>query len=92
MSEFFLSIIPLYFIVLGIVTFILWGVDKFRARANLWRIPERTLLIFTLLGGSFGALAGMVIFRHKIRKPLFWILVGLACVLHLILLLYVRKS
>ena len=91
MGEFSTRIFPLYFISLSVVTFILWGVDKFRAHANLWRIPERTLLIFTLLGGSFGALAGMVVFRHKIRKPYFWVVVGLACILQILFLIYSRK-
>jgi uncharacterized membrane protein YsdA (DUF1294 family) len=91
MSEFFTSIIPLYFITLSLFTFILWGVDKYRARVNQWRIQERTLLTLTLIGGAFGALAGMIIFRHKIRKPLFWVLVGTACILHTLFMIYSRK-
>lgn len=41
--------------------------DKQRARKNLWRIPERTLLTAAVLGGSIGGLAGMYLFRHKTK-------------------------
>jgi uncharacterized membrane protein YsdA (DUF1294 family) len=74
------SIISFYFIAFCLVTFLLWGMDKYRARVNQWRIPERTLLLLTFLGGSMGALAGMLVFRHKIRKPLFWVVVVAGCV------------
>ncbi len=80
-----------YFIIFSLVTFLLWGIDKYRARARQWRIPERFLLILSLIGGAFGALAGMVVFRHKIRKPYFWVLVGTACILHILLLIFNRK-
>ena len=46
-----------------------------------WRIPERTLLIVPFFGGALGALLGMLLFRHKIRKLYFWILVLLALLL-----------
>lgn len=78
-----------YYVVASFFTFIIWGVDKYRARARQWRIPERVLLILTLIGGAFGALTGMIVFRHKIRKPYFWALIGIACVLNLLVLLYV---
>ena len=76
----------IYYIIINTLTFIVWGLDKFRAKANLWRISERTLLTLALLGGAFGALAGMLIFRHKTRKPLFWGAVGLGCLIHLAVL------
>ena len=91
MSELFRLVVPIYLIAFSLVTFMLWGVDKYRARVKQWRIPERTLLILTVIGGAFGALAGMIVFRHKIRKPLFWVLVGTACILHTLFLIYSRK-
>lgn len=45
--------------------FILFGVDKRRARRDRWRISERTLFLFPLLGGTPGAILGMRVFRHK---------------------------
>ena len=57
-----------YFVFLNLFTFFLFAEDKKRARKEMWRIPERTLLLFALFGGSVGALAGMYLCRHKTRK------------------------
>lgn len=64
--------------------------DKKKARKNLWRIPEATLLTIAALGGSIGILAGMYLFHHKTRKPKFFIGVPLILIAQLIavLLLY----
>lgn len=81
-----------YLAAVSIVTFITWGVDKFRARAGQWRVSERVLFGMTLLGGAFGALAGMVLFRHKTRKPLFWLVVGVGCIFYAVLLILVGQK
>ena len=47
--------------------FILMGVDKSRAKRDAWRIPEKTLFLTAILGGSVGAIAGMFFFHHKTR-------------------------
>lgn len=57
---------------LNFITFLLFGYDKFQARQEGWRVPERALLGLSLCGGGIGALAGMLLFRHKTRKNLFW--------------------
>ncbi len=57
----------LYLILINAAAFLLMLVDKQKARKNLWRIPERTLFLSALLGGSVGALLGMYTFRHKTR-------------------------
>lgn len=59
-----------------------WGFDKYRAVTGRWRVPEKALITMTLLGGAFGALAGMLLFRHKTRRMGYWLLVGVACVIH----------
>jgi len=51
----------------NVVTFGLYGIDKHRAKKGRWRIPERTLLLLPLLGGSVGALLGMRVFHHKTK-------------------------
>lgn len=71
-----------FYAVLTLVTFLVWGFDKHRAKMNLWRVPERTLFTLAFGGGAFGALAGMYLFHHKTRKPHFWILIALACLTH----------
>lgn len=60
--------LAIYFVFLNLFTFFLFAEDKKRARKEMWRIPERTLLLFALFGGSVGALAGMYLCRHKTRK------------------------
>ena len=61
----------IYLIIINIITFIIYGIDKAKARKGAWRIPEKTLIGLAVAGGSIGALAGMSFFHHKTRKPLF---------------------
>ena len=49
------------------VTFALYGIDKYKAKKGHWRIPEKTLLLLPLLGGSVGGILGMSVFHHKTR-------------------------
>ena len=70
----------------SMVTFMLYGADKSRAKRGKWRISERTLLLWAFFLGGFGAAAGMGFFRHKTRHLKFRILVPVFCVLHVILL------
>jgi len=71
----------LYTISISVVTFIVYGVDKWAAMRNQWRIPENTLHLLSLAGGWPGALIAQQILRHKSRKPsfqaVFWITVAL---------------
>ena len=57
----------LYLLLINAAAFLLMLADKRKARKNRWRIPERTLILTALLGGSIGALLGMYTFRHKTR-------------------------
>ena len=52
---------------ISFIGFILMGVDKYRARRDMWRIPEKTLLTCALLGGTPGVILGMNHFRHKTK-------------------------
>ena len=57
--------ILIYFLAINIITFIVYGIDKLKARKNLWRIPEATLLLLAVIGGSIGARLGMRVWHHK---------------------------
>lgn len=59
------KIILLYLLAINVVAFLAFGIDKYKAQHNKWRIPESTLLTMAVLGGSIGALAGMKVWRHK---------------------------
>ena len=54
-----------YLIVITIVTFLVYGIDKWKAKQGSWRISEATLLILAVIGGSIGALFGMKVWHHK---------------------------
>ena len=56
-----------YLLLINAAAFMLMLVDKRKARKNRWRIPERTLILSALFGGSIGALLGMYTFRHKTK-------------------------
>lgn len=59
--------LAVYLAVINLATFIVYGEDKRRARKGKWRVPEKTLFLLPLLGGSAGALLGMRVFHHKTR-------------------------
>ena len=59
------NVLLYYLIVINVVTFLVYGIDKWKAKQGSWRISEATLLIFAVIGGSIGALLGMKIWHHK---------------------------
>lgn len=79
-----------YLLLASSLAFILFGLDKRRARRGQWRISEATLLGLALFGGSPGALLGMYYFRHKTRHAKFRYGLPLLLFLQLSLLLYLR--
>lgn len=60
-------LLVLYLLVMNITGIAVMAIDKSKARHHAWRIPEKTLFLVSLLGGSLGTWAGMYIFRHKTR-------------------------
>ena len=52
---------------INLVTFAVYGIDKAKAKRGAWRVPEKTLFLLPLLGGSLGALLGMRVFHHKTK-------------------------
>ena len=63
-----MRILLFYLILINLVTFVIYGADKWKAKAGKRRVPEKTLLVLTLIGGSVGALFAMLLFRHKTRE------------------------
>ena len=60
-----MNIILGYLLAVNIATFFLYGIDKYKAKKNKWRISEATLLTMAAIGGSIGAWAGMRLWHHK---------------------------
>ncbi len=80
-----------YIIVINILTFIIYYIDKIKAIKSKKRISENALLFLSLIGGSVGAFMSMNIFRHKTKKIKFIFLIPLMIVLHLLLLILYFK-
>lgn len=64
-------IVFIYLLLMSAVAFFLFGIDKKRAIKQRRRISETQLLVFSFVGGTIGAIAGMYAFRHKLAKPAF---------------------
>ena len=67
----YLKIFVIYYVAINIVGFIAMGLDKYKAKKQLWRIPENTLLFISFIGGSVGSFLGMKLFHHKTLHPQF---------------------
>ena len=61
------KIILVYLIIVNLAALFLYGLDKKRAKEHAWRISEKALFLIAVIGGAFGALAGMYVFRHKTK-------------------------
>ncbi|MBQ1516929.1 MAG: DUF1294 domain-containing protein [Clostridia bacterium] len=79
------KIAAVYIVLINIMAFIVYGIDKAKAKQNKWRIPEKVLIIFAILCGSIGAILGMIVFHHKTRKPKFYVGVPIIIVLQIAL-------
>lgn len=66
--------------VISVVTFFLYGIDKWKAKRHAWRVKESVLLGFAFFGGAAGAILGMALFRHKTKHWYFRVIAGLGAV------------
>lgn len=82
-----MKLLYLYLLLINALALCLMGADKFKAVRHRWRIPEKTLFLTACLGGSIGILAGMYLFWHKVRTPLFKFGVPAVLILQLLLFL-----
>ena len=76
----------MYLIIINIVTFIVFGLDKYYAIKNKFRVSESTLFFLCLIGGSFLGFVGMKVFRHKTKKLYFVIGIPLIMIIEGIVL------
>lgn len=81
----------MYFIipyaVWNVIVFFIYGIDKYKAKARTWRIPEKTLIMCAVLLGAVGAYAGMEIFRHKTKHTMFKIVVPFLAIVNIAILI-----
>lgn len=81
----------IYLLLINAAGLLIMLIDKQKAKNNLWRIPERVLLLVAFLGGSLGSLLGMYLFRHKTRCIKFTLLIPLFLIAQSIILLFLAK-
>ncbi|MFK5955100.1 MAG: DUF1294 domain-containing protein [Planctomycetota bacterium] len=75
------QVVLIWIAITSVVAFLNFGWDKQRAKKNRNRVPERVLMAWSMVGGAPGGALGMIAFRHKIRKPSFWVVELAGCCL-----------
>ena len=79
-----------YLFAINIVSFFLYGIDKYKAKKNKWRIPEATLLMIAVIGGSIGAWVGMRLWHHKTMHKKFKYGIPVIMILQVCLVVYLH--
>ena len=77
-----------YIVVINLVSFMMFGIDKYKARRGQWRISEATLLAVAAIGGSIGAWMGMKVWHHKTLHSKFRYGVPIMLLVHIALMAY----
>lgn len=87
----FTRIVFIYLVIINLIAFLLMAMDKSRARKHQWRIPEKTLFLSAILGGSIGAIAGMYTFHHKTKHWYFVIGMPAILIVQIALIVWIRS-
>ncbi len=74
-----ISYLVIYLAIINLIGFAIMGIDKLKARKRAWRIPESTLFVIAIIGGSLGTTIGMHLFHHKTRH--WYFLYGMPAIL-----------
>ena len=80
-----------YLFAINIVSFFLYGIDKYKAKKNKWRISEATLLMIAVIGGSIGAWAGMRLWHHKTMHKKFKYGIPIIIIMQVSLVVYLHS-
>ena len=81
-----------YLLAVNIATFLLYGIDKYKAKKSKWRISEATLLMMAVIGGSIGAWSGMRLWHHKTMHKKFKYGIPIIIILQVALAVYLHKN
>ena len=85
------QIILYILICINVLTFLVYGIDKFKAKQGSWRISEATLLTLAIIGGSIGALLGMQVWHHKTMHKKFKYGLPLILLAQIALIYFINK-
>ena len=81
-----------YILFINSLLFILMWLDKRKAKLNHWRISEKTLFLFAIIGGSMGGIIGIYTFRHKTKHLKFTLGFPLILIIQLLIFLYLKTK
>ena len=81
-----------YLLAINIATFLLYDIDKYKAKKNQWRISESTLLTMAAIGGSIGAWVGMRLWHHKTMHKKFKYGIPIIIVMQVALAVYLHTN
>ena len=79
----------IYLLIINVIAFLAMWIDKRKAEKGKWRIPEKTLLLVSIFGGSIGTLIGMYVFHHKTKKARFFIGMPMILIFQIITVIYI---
>ena len=84
-----LKVIVIYLLVINVVVFIVYGIDKYKAKHDKWRIPEAALLLLAAIGGSIGVWCGLKVWHHKTMHKKFKYGVPVIFILQVVLAIWI---
>ncbi len=84
----YLDYITIYLVIINLASFTIMAIDKSKAKKGKYRIPEKVLFLFALLGGSIGSIAGMYSFRHKTKHWYFVVGFPIILIIQIGLIIY----
>ena len=87
-----MNIILGYLLAVNITSFLLYGIDKYKAKKGQWRISEATLLLMAVIGGSIGAWAGMRLWHHKTMHKKFKYGIPIIIILQVTIAVYLQTN
>lgn len=87
-----LALIIYTLLAFNLITFVIYGIDKLKAKKSKWRISEAALLLLALFGGSVGAWLGLKVWRHKTQHKKFYIGIPVLMVVHFALVIWMLCS
>ena len=81
-----------YLIAINVITFLTYGIDKLKAKKGKWRIPESTLLLLAIIGGSIGAWLGIKVWHHKTLHKKFKYGIPLIVIAQIAIIFYIFRE
>ena len=81
-----------YLAVVNTITFIVYGIDKLKAKKRKWRIPESTLLLLAIIGGSVGAWCGVKVWHNKTLHKKFIYGIPLIVIIQISIIIYLSNT